>query len=88
MLPERKIQNIVGIDSLRRNSKNPGQPPHPDGPTALSGNKYTRRSFVSMFLLGSGTWKVAKFHKVKPTQVEAELREELIRGGAFNRKAA
>ena len=34
-----------------------------------------------MFLLGNGIWKVARWHRLSPSVIEAVLRDRLIESG-------
>jgi hypothetical protein len=79
---------VISIESAARSKGNPDLPPQPTPPAAISLNKWTRRSFLRMFALGNGIWKIARFHHVTPHTVEAELRDRLIESGVMNDKAA
>lgn len=49
------------------------------------GNQWTRREMLRMFITGNSLWLTARHLRVRPNHVEAELREELIQGGSFER---
>lgn len=90
--PQQKVnQHVVAIDSARKSPGPIDEPPQPPV-NAAKANRYSRRSFLRMFLLGNGVRKLSRFHKVPEPLIEGELREELIKRGAFNepevRKAA
>jgi len=79
--------SVISIDSARGPKRNPGQPPQPTPPAAISLNKWKRRSFLRMFVLGNGIWKIARFHRVTPSVIEAELRDRLVETGFLNESA-
>lgn len=77
-----KPVNIIGIDCARHRVPPPDHPPQPKAAASFARSKYTEISAVAMFLRGHhSVWKVAKFHRLKPTVVEQMIREELIRRG-------
>jgi hypothetical protein len=74
---------VVSIDSQRPAASAPDQPLQPPPHAGNPPNKYTRSSFLRMFLLGNGIWRIARHHRYRPSLVEAELREQLVQHGAL-----
>ena len=79
--------SVVPIDFHRTFLPGPDQPPQPTPPASHPPNKWTRRSFIRMFCLGNGVWKIARHHRVLPSTVESEIRERLIESGEFQKAA-
>jgi hypothetical protein len=73
---------VIPINSHRRAASKPELPPQTDPPSANSANKWKKRSFIRMFALGNGIWKISRWHGVTPSAVEAVLRDRLIESGA------
>lgn len=84
---EKKVIKIMRSNVLRMPGEFTDPLPQPPASTGKI-NQYTRRSFLGMFLVGSGVRKVARFYRVGEQSVETELREQLIEGGAFNKRRA
>lgn len=71
----------------KADSPNP-QPPAPQMAVRVAkkpAQAINRRSFLQMFLLGSGIRHVASFHRVKESACEEILRQELALGGVYAR---
>lgn len=73
---------VIAINSQRRTVRKPSLPTEPVPPGGNPPNKWQKKSFLRMFTLGNGIWKVARWHGVTPSAVEAELRDRLIESGA------
>jgi hypothetical protein len=76
--PKNHAGSIICIESLRTAVSPEPQPPQPAVAkrrnSSANAHRWTRRSFIRMFLVGAGIRKVAKFHGVDEAVVESTLR--------------
>jgi hypothetical protein len=86
-IPRKPAASIIAIDSARSGGDNSSPPPPTPAKGAESGaHRFTRRSFVAMFLVGRGVRRIARFHRVPEELVERELRANLVPTAEIRRR--
>ena len=90
MQPDRKSPcPVTGIDTARKRLAAPEQPPQPPGSGGTSSpHRYTRRSFIAMFLVGSSVRKIARFHRTREAEVESTIRANMAGLDEIRRREA